>query len=225
MFIGHFAVGFAARRASARVPLVLLVAAPILLDLLWPLFLLVGWERVSLRPGSISPFLNLDFDSYPISHSLLAVAGWALLLGAGYFAARRDLRGALLVGLLVLSHYLLDWVTHIPDLPLTPTGTARVGLGLWTHALSAFLIESAMYAAGVVIYLRATRARDRAGSLSAWALIAFLALIYLASLLSPPPPSERAVAFAALSLWILLPWAVYIDRHRETLPTSPARSA
>ncbi|HEX6361785.1 MAG TPA: hypothetical protein VFZ93_02430, partial [Albitalea sp.] len=132
MFIGHFGVGFAAKRVAPAVSLGTLFLAAQFIDLLWPTLLLAGVERVEIRPGANPP---LAFVHYPVSHSLVAVLGWAALIGGLHFGLRRRLRAALVVGAAVLSHWVLDLLVHEPDLPLAP-GAARVGLGLWHWPLT-----------------------------------------------------------------------------------------
>ena len=113
MFIGHYAVGLAAKNFAPRASLGALIAAPILLDLLWPFFLLLGWEQVAIEPNK-NPFLRLDFISYPISHGLVAVTGWAILFASLYFGLTRYLDGAIVIWIGVVSHWLLDYVVHRP---------------------------------------------------------------------------------------------------------------
>ena len=128
MFIGHFAVAFAAKRIAPRVSLGSAFFAAQLLDLLWPTLLLLGVERVQLAPaGAPVPLL---FEHYPVSHSLVAAIGWGVLVAALHFTWRRGARGALVLAALVVSHWLLDLLVHLPDLPLSPGGAARLGLGL-----------------------------------------------------------------------------------------------
>jgi len=213
MFIGHDALSFAVKRATPRVGLGILIAAPNLLDLLWPIFLLLGIEHVRIAPGN-TKITPLEFYDYPWSHSLAMSIGWGLLFAAGYWFRTRYTRGAIVVALLVVSHWLLDFITHAPDMPLWPGGP-RVGLGLWNHPPAAILIESLMFAGGIAIYLRTTRAKDRTGTISFWIFAGLLALIYVANLMGPPPPNVKAVAWMTLALWILPFWAAQIDRHRE----------
>src|SRR5712671_4244163 len=129
MFIGHYAVGFAAKRAAPNASLGPLMAAPVLLDLLWPIFLLLGWEHVRIDPGNTA-FTPLAFDSYPISHSLLMAVVWAVVF---VLLTRRvsTRQASLWIALAVVSHWVLDWITHGPDLPLLPRLGPKVGLGLW----------------------------------------------------------------------------------------------
>jgi hypothetical protein len=122
----------------------------------------------------------------------------------------------LVIGALVISHWVLDWITHRADMPLTVSGTSRVGLGLWNSLPGTIVIEGLIFVGGVVAYLRATRARDRIGSIGCWALIGFLALVYAANLAGPPPPSASIVAWSAEAMWLLVAWGYWIDRHRDT---------
>lgn len=214
MFLGHFAVGFAAKRVAPRTSLAVLVAAPIALDLLWPVFLLLGWERASIVPGGRA-FTPLAFDHYPVSHSLLAAAVWGLVAGLGYWAATRYRAGALVVGGGVISHWLLDVTMHRPDLPLYPGGP-RLGLGLWDSVAATLALEVPLFVAGVFAYVGATRARDAAGRWVWWGFIALLALVYVANATGPAPPSLVAVAYAGLIGGALsVGLAAWADRHRE----------
>ncbi|NUO83937.1 metal-dependent hydrolase [candidate division KSB1 bacterium] len=214
MFIGHFAVALAAKKAAPKVSLGTAIFASQFIDLLWPILLLLGFEHVRIDPGNTA-FTPLDFYDYPISHSLLAVLAWACGIGFIYFLLRRTAREAVLVGACVLSHWVLDALTHRPDLPLFPGGETRVGFGLWNYFAATVIVELAMFVAGIVLYMRATTARDRVGQYAFWALIIFLGVIWLANIFSPPPPNETAIAVASLTLWLLVPWAYWIDRHRR----------
>jgi hypothetical protein len=216
MFAGHFAIGYAARRAAPRVSLATLFAAATLLDLVWPLLLLFGVEQAEIDTSAANPFLRLHFLSYPWSHSLIAAAIWAILFALVYFALRRDGLAATVLAAVVFSHWILDWITHRPDLQLLPSDETRAGLGLWRTPAATIAVESVMFAAGVMIYMQTTRARDRIGSAASWTLVALLYAIYIASTLAPPPPSMHAVAWAGLiggGLTCL--WAWWADRHRE----------
>lgn len=213
MFIGHHAAGFAAKRLAPRVSLGTLFAAAMALDLIWPVLLLLDIEHVRIAPGNTA-FTPLDFYDYPITHSLLSVIGWSLLFALIHFFAKKSWRDATVVGLAVLSHWVLDFITHRPDLPLWPGGP-KVGLGLWNNVAATVIIESLLFIGSVALYLRMTRARDRIGSIALWALIVFVVAIYILNLTSPPPPSAIAIGYAGLAAYLFVPWGVWIDRHRQ----------
>jgi membrane-bound metal-dependent hydrolase YbcI (DUF457 family) len=217
MFLGHFAVGLALKRLAPRTSLGVLTAAAEWLDLLWPILLLVGWERVRIEPGNTA-LTPLAFDSYPISHSLAMSVVWGMLFGGLYLVRTRRPLAAIWIGVAVVSHWVLDWITHRPDLPLFPGSPTKVGLGLWNSIPATVVVESAMFAAGVWIYVRTTRARDRMGSINLWLYVMTLAAIFVGNLVGPPPPNPRAVAIVTLGLWVVPFWAAWIDRHRTTTP-------
>ena len=217
MFIGHFAAGFAAKPLAPRVSLGTLLVAATFIDLLWPIFLLFGLEHARIDPGNTA-FTPLDFYDYPITHSLVGVLLWAALLGgAVQFFSRNGKTGkwprVLVVGALVVSHWVLDAISHRPDMPVLPNGP-YVGLGLWNSVAATIVVEGALFAAGVAVYARSTRARDRVGRWGLVGLVAFLALAFVANVFSPPPPSVRALTYGALAAWLLVPWPYWIDRHR-----------
>jgi FtsH-binding integral membrane protein len=216
MFIGHFGVALAAKRASPQASLGTLFLAAQLLDLMWPPLLLAGVEHVRIAPG-ITRVTPLDFYDYPISHSLLMVVAWSAVLGIVYFAARKDRRAAFVVGMLVLSHWILDAIVHRPDLPLAPGSDARVGLGLWNSFAGTLLVEGLLFAAGVFLYVRTTSARDAQGRWGLWSLAVFLVVIWLANIFGPVPQNLDQIAYAGLAMWLLVAWAWWADAHRESL--------
>lgn len=213
MFIGHNAVGFASKRIAPRVSLGWLMAAPLLLDLIWPLMLLTGIEHMRVDPGN-TRYTPLDFYDYPWTHSLAMSCVWGVLFAALYFWRSRDRRGAVVLFAGVVSHWLFDFFTHRPDLPLWPGGP-KFGLGLWNYPAATIIVESLLFFAGVVIYMRSTRARDRIGSIGFAAFVIFLMVVDVANITGPPPPSATAVAWVALSEWLLPLWAWWFDAHRE----------
>ena len=216
MFIGHFAVAFAAKKAAPKASLGTLVLAAAFLDVVWPLLVLAGVERFRIVPGitAINPF---DFTYYPWSHSLLMTVLWALAFALVYFASSRDRAGAVWVAVVVASHWLLDFVSHVPDMPLYPGGSEKLGLGLWRSIPATFAVEGVMFAAGVVLYLQATKSRDRIGRIAWWAFVGLLLALYIPGPWASRPPSENAVAiFGIIALLIFGPWAYWIDRHRES---------
>ncbi len=214
MFVGHYAVAFAAKKVAPRTSLGTLFLSTQFVDLLWPLFLLMGLENLKIDPGNtvVTP---LDFQHYPYSHSLVGVICWSLLLGFTTFTAKGYRRGAWVVGFGVFSHWLLDALVHRPDLPLFPGGQTTVGLGLWNSLAGTVIVEGGLFLAGLIIYLKVTGATGKKGQYGLWALVGTLVLIYAGSLLGPPPPNELAVTISALGSWLFVAWAYWIDRHRE----------
>src|SRR5271165_5140893 len=205
MFLGHFGVAFAAKKAAPKTSLGTLVFAAQFADLLWPFLLLLGIEHVRIVPGLLaaSPF---DFTSYPISHSLVAQLGWGALLALIYFAIKRDGKSALLVGGLVPTHWLLDFIAHRPDMPIYPGG-AKYGLGMWNSVPLTISVEYVLFAAGIAIYVNSTPFKDATWKWAFWSLVIFLGVVYPASLFGPPPPSVQALAWSGVALWLTVPWA------------------
>jgi hypothetical protein len=214
MFIGHFALGFGAKKVAPMVSLGTLFLAAQFADVLWPILLAAGLEVVEIEPGNtvLTPF---HFVSYPYSHSLAALAGWSTLF-AGCYRLLRGSRmiGVFTIGLLVLSHWVLDLVTHRPDLPLTIGGSERFGFGLWNQPWVAIPLELLLFGGGIAVYLRATRARTKSGTVGLWLLVVFLVATYFAALFGPPPPSPTALMWSAHSMWLLIAWGYWIDRQR-----------
>jgi hypothetical protein len=197
-----------------RVNLALPLAAAFWVDLVWPVFLLLGIEQVKIDPGNTA-FTPLDFVHYPWTHSLVAAIAWSVLFGLVCLGSGR--RAAVLLGLLVFSHWVLDAISHRPDLPLWPGAGTMVGLGLWNSVPATMAVEIAMFAAGVCIYVRSAPSRDRIGTWAFWGLIAFLAIAYLGNVFGPPPPNVQAIAIAGIAGGVLFTaWAWWIDRHRGT---------
>lgn len=216
MFIGHFAVAFAAKKVAPRASLGTLVLAAAFLDVVWPVLVLLGIERFRIVPGftAVNPF---DFTYYPWSHSLLMTAVWSLLFALVYFAASRDRAGAVWAGIAVASHWLLDFVSHRPDMPLYPGGSQKLGLSLWQSIPATFAVEGLMFVAGIAIYVQATKSKDRIGTVAWWVMVGLLLALYVPGPWASPPPSENAVAILGIvALAIFGPWAYWIDRHRTS---------
>jgi hypothetical protein len=218
MFLGHYGVAFALKRAEPKLSLGTLFLAVQLADLLWGIFLLLGWERVRIDPGftAVTP---LQFLEYPISHSLVGMTLWALIGAAVYYSwptrdTSRHWQAAALVGVAVLSHFLLDLVVHAPDLPVWGQDSPKLGLGLWNNPTATLLLELVTLAAGVAVYIgfRSRRHPVRPGRLAGLLLV--LVAVYLVSLFGPPPPSVTAIAVAdIIGLLLLAGFAAWADRR------------
>jgi len=217
MFIGHYGVAFAAKRIDARVSLGTYVLAAQFLDLLWPIFLIAGLEHVRIAPGATA-MTPLDFYDYPYSHSLVMACVWAGLVGGAYFFFRRELRSALVVAACVVSHWLLDFFTHRPDMPIGLVGP-YVGLGLWNSKLGTALVEFGILSLGLALYWTATHARTKTGNWFFALYVAVLLVIYVPQFFAPPPPNETAIAWMDLGQFLLVAWAYGLDRLRPSMAT------
>lgn len=221
MFIGHFAMAYGAKRWAPRTSLGTLFAAAQLPDVLWPGLLLAGVERAEIAPGDTA-FTPLRFESYPVSHSLVAVVAWAAVFGAVHFWRKRRRADAIVLAVLVVSHWVLDFVSHRPDMPLWPGGP-RVGLGLWNSVGATVVVELAMFAAGLGLAAASTRPRDRLGSWGFVGLAVLLLALYAGNAAGPPPPGMAAVAAAGLGGGVLfLALAAWVDRHRRPAEVASA---
>jgi membrane-bound metal-dependent hydrolase YbcI (DUF457 family) len=214
MFVGHFGIAMAGRKVDPLPALGTLFLAAQFVDLIWPLFLLTGVETVAIAPGhtAVTP---LAFSSYPWSHSLVMSLVWGILFGGLYYLRNRQLKASLLLGGLVVSHWILDFITHVPDLPLAPWNSAKVGLGLWESLPLTLLVEGFIFIAGVWMYVRMTSYNDRIGQIGFWSLIAFLALIHVLNLTGPPPETTTQLGWVGLSQWLLVIWAYWVGAHRR----------
>jgi hypothetical protein len=212
VFAGHLAAALAAKRVEPRAPLGMLVGAAFGLDLVWPVLLLAGVETVRIEPG-ITAFTPLAFVHYPWSHSLSMAIIWGVAAGRIAAAVLKNARAGLVIGLTVISHWVLDFLTHRPDLPLWPGGPVA-GLGLWNSVPLTLLVEGTLFAAAVAVYRRATRARDAIGRWAWWALVLLTTAIWISGPYSPPPPSVTAIAGVTLALWMYPVWAQWIEWHR-----------
>ncbi len=216
MFLAHFGVGFGAKAAAPNVSLGSLFLAAQFIDLIWPTLLLFGIERVNIiADGTRNP--PLEFVYYPFSHSLLAVLAWAALVATSYFIVRCSRSGAVVLGLAVVSHWLLDLVVHYPDLPLYPGHSPLLGLGIWSSPVVAMVLEFSIFAAGLWLYLRSTMASNATGKWALWSLVAVLVLIQIANVFGAPPPSTTAIAWAGQAQWLLVAWGYWIDSHRRAV--------
>jgi len=217
MFVGHFAVGLAAKRAAPHLSLGTTFIACQLLDLIWPVLVLSGVETVHVDPTATA-FTPLVFDSYPWSHSLGMAALWSLLA----YGLLRALRGSRLeagaAAGLVLSHWVLDFASHRPDLPLWFGDGVKLGLGLWNSVAATVTVELALFAVGIGLYLAAAGSLRGRRPVIFWTLIGFLTVVYLANAFGPSPPADASpatIAGPALAMWLIVAWAYWADRPRS----------
>ena len=214
MFIGHFGAGLAAKKLDSKPSLGTLFLASQFIDLIWPIFLLLGIEQVKIAEGNTA-FTPMEFVYYPFTHSLLGVLFWATAFLVIHYIFKKNSRTALLLGGLVISHWILDLLTHSPDLPIAPRLDIKLGLGLWNSVLFTVIIELSIFALGTFLYLKVTAAKNKIGKYSLWGLVIFLLMIYFSNVFGPPPPSEAAVAWAGNLQWKFVAWAYWIDKNRK----------
>lgn len=211
MFAGHLAVALGAKSIDRSAPLFWLIGASFGIDMLWPIFLMIGVESVEIDPGNTA-FTPLDFVSYPWSHSLLMVLGWSLLLGFLVYRSGLSKRTSLLIGGLVTSHWVLDWVSHRPDLPLWPGGQ-MTRLGLWNSVPATLIVEGAMFGLGVFLFLQTVELNGRKGMLALYSLLLLVVAIWASQPFSPPPPNAGAIAVVGLSMFLLPLWGMWIEKN------------
>jgi hypothetical protein len=216
VFVGHTAVALAAKSRVPEISLGWWVAAAFALDLLWPVFLLAGIERVSIVPGATA-FTPLVFDSYPWSHSLVMACVWGVAAAVIARIRGRSLGIAVLFAAVVVSHWVLDFASHVPDMPLWLGNSPRFGLGLWRSIPATLLMEGLMFTGAVALCVRSTRAIDRTGHIAFWSFILISAAMWASGPWSPPPPDARSLAWFALGSWLLVAWAGWADRHRQPM--------
>ena len=214
MFLGHFGLGFTAKKINSKPSIGTYFMAVQFLDLLWPTLLLRGIEKVRIEPGNTA-FTPLNFVHYPYSHSLVGAIFWSVIFGLIYFLFTRDKRSTLLMAILVFSHWVLDFVTHRPDLPLSPWHDMKFGLGLWNNKIATIIVELIIFIGGVVLYTRATSARTTTGHIALWGFVAFMLAVYFMNAFGPPPYSVDSIAILGLTQWLLIGWGYWIDYTRE----------
>jgi hypothetical protein len=211
MLIGHFAVGLAAKRVAPKVSVGTLVLAAVVADLLFWLFILLGVEHVRVQPG-ITATNALDLYDIPISHSLLMDIVWAGLLGTTYFFRDRYPRGAWVPFIVVLSHWLLDFVSHRPDMPLAPGMHTYVGLGLYNSRRGIFIVEGLLWVFGVIIYAKVTSPKNRAGLFGFWGVVVLLTVLWIGTLSGNPPSNLRAAGISSLIFFLcVVAWAYWMN--------------
>ena len=211
MFVGHLAVGFASKRLAPATSLVWFVVAANLVDLIWPLLLLAGIEQARVVPGATA-FTPLVFDSYPWTHSLLMGAVWAAALAGLAWMRGVPARARWLIAAGVLSHWVLDFVTHAPDMTLWPGQATGYGLELWNSIPATLVIEGAIWIAAIALYLRARRPDGWSGGLAFWSFVVVSTVMWASGPFAPPPPDGSGLAWGALLGWIIVPWAWWIER-------------
>lgn len=213
MVIGHYAVGFAAKKFAPEASLAVLIGSAILLDILWIAFLVLGWEQVQVLTDK-TVLIPYEFENYPYSHSLLATLVWAAVFALLYRKITGYMTGAVLIWIGVLSHWILDLIVHKPDLPFYPGGNSFVGLDLWKYQSASLIFEGALFLLGLWSYIRQTVPLDRTGNYGFWIFIFILAGLYIGKLTGLPIENHVALVIFGVVTWLSVPWALWIERHR-----------
>jgi membrane-bound metal-dependent hydrolase YbcI (DUF457 family) len=214
MFVGHLAVALTAKRLEPNVNLGWFMAGVITLDLVWPIFLLTGLETVSIAPGATA-FTPLVFDSYPWSHSLVMTFVWGLLLVTVARFAKVPSSAWTLIAAMVVSHWVLDVVSHAPDMPIWPGLGPRIGFGLWNSIPATFAVEGALWLAGIIIYTNTLIRRQERPGVLFWLFVLVCTGMWITGPYMAPPPDVTALAWFALIGWLVIPWTALADRWRH----------
>ncbi len=224
MFVGHYSASLVARRVAPELPMWSLLLAAQLVDVAWAAFVLTGIEHLRIVPGHTATN-PLDLYHMPYTHSLPAALLWALGAALLTFAWMRRTHGAAawwpatVIGAVVFSHWLLDLVVHVPDLPLWDDH-AKVGFGLWNHIVAATVLELALLI-GAAFWLHADRsAWRRAGGRALGVFVGVLVVFHLVNLFGPSPPSTAAVGAAGLVVYLLVAGIGYWLERRAAAATS-----
>ncbi|WP_276389421.1 metal-dependent hydrolase [Eudoraea chungangensis] len=208
MFIGHYGIGLLAKKNKQLPSLAIMFIAVQLLDLIWPILVLLGIESLSIDPGN-TKLTHLNFEFYPYSHSLFMALMWSIIFGLCYLLFTKNKKGSLILGALVMSHWILDFITHRPDLPIAPFSDLKVGLGLWNYPVLETILELSLFGIGAFLYFKSPNFKRK---IAFWLLVLFLLIVHMMNLLSPPPPSVVAVAWSANLMWLIVIWAWWIEK-------------
>jgi len=223
MFAGHIGAALAVGRAERGVNVGVFIAAALLLDVLLWLFVLLGWESVTI-PADFARTHQPEF-AFPYSHGLFASAVWSALAGSlAFFLCRRHLarwRIAALVAVAVLSHWALDALVHRPELPLLGARSRLVGLALWDNMALALILEAALVSLGLYLFIRGARVgRNKSIALVVLSIVV-MAFTAVGMTMAPAPPSAKAMAASSLgTLAVVCALAYWFGR----LPRQPWQS-
>ena len=215
MFIGHFGIAFAAKKIAPKVSLATLFIATQFVDILWPFFLVFGVEKVAIKPG-YTEMNAFEFLHYPYTHSLFMGLIWGVIVGGIHWIFKRDNRSALVIGFCVISHWLLDVIVHVADLPLSPFNNYKVGFGLWNHVAITLFVETAIFFAGIFVYIGVTKAKNKIGKFGLWALIIVLLVITLSNTFGPTPSDSITILFYSfiIIMAIIVSLSYFTDKNR-----------
>ena len=216
MFVGHYAACLAAKKFEKRVSLGVLFLAVQLLDILFFPFVLMGWERINIVERYTAS-THFELEYMPYSHSLLAALAWS---GAAYALFRwvvvKHKTVALFVGLAVFSHWILDLVVHVPDLPLWSDTSLKLGFGLWNYPVVTFTLEAVLLISALWLYLKSSSATTAIGKYGMAVYVVVLILLNIGNIFGPVgDPDKTSLAISALAAYFLFVGiAFWLDRKR-----------
>lgn len=210
MFIGHYAVGFAAKRFAPRTSLGILVLAANFLDIMRSAAIVLGIENTHVYTNGSLP----ELYHQTISHSLVIAIVSSALFGGIHWWKWRELTSAFVVGGAVLSHWLLDFLTYPSILPLYPGSSTNVGLGLLVSVKSGLIVEGLLLVIGVFFYLRSTNPKTNVGRFGFATFILLIVSAYVAGIMQIEFNERVFAGFVVFTLLIPV-WAQWFDEHRE----------
>jgi hypothetical protein len=214
MLVGHLAVGLLGKRVEPKISLGTWILAAFLADLLVFPLLIVGIEHFDAVPGV--KFNRVIGRDIVYSHSLLMDVVWAALFASAYFLRRRYPRGAWLLFAAVLSHWVLDVISHRPDMPLAPGVHAIFGLGLWNSRPATLVVEGGFWLLAIVLYVRAARPSKRAGRYAFWIGIILFTVVWYGNLTTGIDPNPVKAGIGGLILFsLMIAWAYSINRLHQ----------
>jgi hypothetical protein len=224
MFVGHYGVSFAAKPLAATVPLWVWFIAVQWMDVVWSVLVLFGVEKLRIVPG-FTQANALDLYYMPYTHSLPGSIVLSLVLGAivAMFISENRATTVALVAAASFSHWVLDLIVHVPDLPLYDD-SAKVGFGVWRHIALSFPLELIVLGLGAWLYARATPIRSANGRYLYWGFVAVLAVLQAYANFGPPPSSPHAMAMTALFLYVALALAAAWVERIATVATAESRA-
>jgi len=223
MFVGHFAISLIGKRLEPKISLGTLVLASMLPDFVAFVLMIAGIEGVRFKTGvAITSGMRaidaLEVSQSSYSHSLLMGAIWGGLFAAFYFARRGNKRGAWLLFAAVLSHWILDFASHPPDMALAPGLSARFGLGLWNSIPATLIFEGLFWVFAIIVYVRVARARNWASHLVFWIPVVILTLAWYGNIAGPPPSNLSIIGYTSLTFFSLtVAWAYWCNRLRPVV--------
>jgi uncharacterized membrane protein len=195
------------------------------MDVVWSVLVLLGIEKLRIVPG-FTEANALDLYYMPYTHGLPGSVVLSIILGAvvALFTPGDRATTILLVGAASFSHWVLDLIVHVPDLPLYDNAD-KVGFGLWRHVMLSFPLELIVLGLGAWFYARMTTFARARGRLAFWGFVVFLAAIQVYANFGPPPSSTDGMATTALVLYVVLAlMAAWVERIATVTDAKPARA-